>query len=188
MVKKLDQILVVDLEATCWEEGPPPDQEPEIIEIGLCVLDVATGRRLDNPSILVRPERSTISAYCTSLTTLTQEEIQEGVSLRDACRLLEREYDSREHLWASYGDYDRRMLRQQCQSHGVDYPFGRGHLNVKTLFAVAQNLPREVPLDRAMDLLGFPLEGTHHRGGDDAWNIARILAHLLLGIRRGTAL
>jgi hypothetical protein len=26
-------------------------------------------------------------------------------------------------------------------------------------------------------------EGTHHRGGDDAWNIAAILGHLLVQTR-----
>jgi len=35
---------------------------------------------------------------------------------------------------------------------------------------------------QALEMLGLPLEGTHHRGGDDAWNIARLLAELL---RRG---
>ncbi|HSN77189.1 MAG TPA: hypothetical protein VL334_19130 [Anaerolineae bacterium] len=27
--------------------------------------------------------------------------------------------------------------------------------------------------------LGLPLEGVHHRAGDDAWNIAAILAEIL---------
>ncbi len=30
MARKLDQILVVDVEATCWEGQPPPGQESEI--------------------------------------------------------------------------------------------------------------------------------------------------------------
>jgi len=33
-------------------------------------------------------------------------------------------------------------------------------------------------------MLGLPLEGTHHRGGDDAWNIAAILSALLLAMRK----
>lgn len=33
---------------------------------------------------------------------------------------------------------------------------------------------------QALELLNIPLEGTHHRGGDDAWNIAGILAKLIL--------
>ena len=34
-------------------------------------------------------------------------------------------------------------------------------------------------MDEALRLLGLPLEGTHHRGGDDAWNIAAVLLALL---------
>jgi inhibitor of KinA sporulation pathway (predicted exonuclease) len=38
-------------------------------------------------------------------------------------------------------------------------------------------------MDQALAVLGLPLEGTHHRGGDDAWNIAAILGHLLARAR-----
>jgi inhibitor of KinA sporulation pathway (predicted exonuclease) len=65
----------------------------------------------------------------------------------------------------------------------VPYPFGPGHLNVKTLFAVCHALPREMGMDAALERLDRPLEGTHHRAGDDAWNIAAILA-LLIGAGR----
>jgi inhibitor of KinA sporulation pathway (predicted exonuclease) len=183
MAKKLDQILVVDLEATCWPGEPPVGQESDIIEIGLCTLDVATGERLERVSIVVRPEHSVVSAYCTALTTLTQEEVDQGISFAEACALLRDRYGSRERLWASFGDYDRRMFESECESHGVEYPFGRGHINVKSLFAVVEGLPQELPLDEAMEWMGFPLEGHHHRGEDDAWNIARILGHLLLEAR-----
>jgi inhibitor of KinA sporulation pathway (predicted exonuclease) len=189
MAKKLDQILVVDLETTCWQGEPPPGQEREIIEIGLCVLDVATGRRLEKASILVHPRHSNVSEYCTALTTLTQQDVEHGTSLHQACQLLEQGYGSRQRLWASYGDFDRKQMQHECQAQGIEYPFGDGHINVKSLFAVVHNLRREVGLDRAMRLMGLPLEGTHHRGDDDAWNIARLLAEILLqagGARRGT--
>jgi inhibitor of KinA sporulation pathway (predicted exonuclease) len=183
LAKKLDQILVIDLEATCWQGDPPQGQDSDIIEIGVCILEVATGRRLEKASIVVRPERSTVSEYCTTLTTLTQEEVDQGISFREACILLQNRYSSKERLWASFGDYDRWMFERECQTHGVEYPFGQGHINVKSLFAVVENLDRELPLNGVMDRLGFPLEGHHHRGEDDAWNIARILGHLLLQAR-----
>ena len=53
MAKKLDKILVVDVEATCWDGKPPSGQESEIVEIGLCTLEVAAGERSDKQSILV---------------------------------------------------------------------------------------------------------------------------------------
>ena len=184
MAKKLDQILVIDIESTCWEGDPPAGQESEIIEIGLCTLEVASGERLENLSILVAPVRSHVSAYCTALTTLTQRDLQAGVPLAEACKLLEDEYLSKQRLWASYGDYDRRQFQRSCAGLGIDYPFGRGHINVKSLFAVARGLHREVSLAKAMEIQGWPLEGTYHRGSDDAWNIGRLLGHLLLRARR----
>jgi inhibitor of KinA sporulation pathway (predicted exonuclease) len=34
-------------------------------------------------------------------------------------------------------------------------------------------------MDGAIKLLGWTLEGRHHNGADDAWNIARIVAEML---------
>jgi inhibitor of KinA sporulation pathway (predicted exonuclease) len=50
---------------------------------------------------------------------------------------------------------------------------------VKSNFARQHGLRRKVGLAGALRVLGVPLEGVHHRGGDDAWNIALLLAHLL---------
>jgi len=183
--KKLDSILVVDVESTCWEGPPPTGEDNEIIEIGLCVLDVATGERKGRDSILVRPERSRVSEYCTKLTTLTQAQVDAGVSFAEACNLLKEKYGSDQRLWASYGDYDRQMFDRQCRERGVPYAFGKGHVNIKSLFAVTCGLPREMGLSRALKYLGLELEGTHHRGSDDAWNVAAILGRLLLAARAG---
>jgi len=40
-------------------------------------------------------------------------------------------------------------------------------------------------LDEAYKYLGLTMEGTHHRGDDDAWNIASILCQLLKSMRDG---
>ncbi|MBX9583740.1 MAG: exonuclease domain-containing protein, partial [Gemmataceae bacterium] len=162
---------------------PPKGQANDIIEVGLCPLDLATGRRLDKVSILVRPERSTVGPFCTELTTLTQEQVAAGVAFKDACKRLEDEYHAPERLWASYGDYDRRQFEKQCRDVGVRYPFGPSHLNVKTLCSVARKLPAECGLPQALALFGLPLEGTHHRGDDDAWNVAGLLAEVLKKLR-----
>lgn len=185
MARKLDLILVIDLEATCWRDKPPPDEQSEIIEVGLCVLDAATCERIEKRSILVRPERSTISEFCTELTTLTAEDLDDGMSFAEACSVLRREYDSRERLFASFGDYDRRQFERQCAELNVGYPFGPTHLNVKNLAASVFGWPHEDGLPTVLERLGLPLDGTHHRGHDDAWNIAAILAELLRGARSG---
>ncbi|MFU8827085.1 MAG: exonuclease domain-containing protein [Brevefilum sp.] len=180
MARKLDQILVIDVEATCWEGDPPAGQISEIIEIGLCVLDVASGTRETPRAIMVRPERSTLSDYCTQLTTITPEMVANGVSFAEACQLLQEEYRSFQRTWASYGDYDRLQFSKQCEEEGISYPFGRSHINVKNLLALQLGLKKEVGLQRGMQLMGLTPEGTLHRGVDDAWNIAAVLERVLL--------
>jgi inhibitor of KinA sporulation pathway (predicted exonuclease) len=184
MKRRLDQILVVDVEATCWDGPPPAGQESEIIEIGLCLLAVDSGQRLMRESLLVCPERSKVSEYCSRLTTLTQEQVELGMPFEQACRHLRDVHHARQRTMASYGDYDRLQFERQCRARSLPYPFGRTHLNVKNLLAIALGLPREVGLDRGLSMLGLPLEGTHHRGDDDAWNIATILSYLLKRMRK----
>ena len=183
--RTLDKIVVVDVESTCWSGDPPLGEPNEIIEIGICILDIATGERQERDSILVRPERSKISAFCTGKNTLTQEQVDRGIGFADACELLISKFKSSERPWASYGDYDRLMFERQCRERDIAYPFGKSHTNVKNLFAVFCGLSREVGMAGALQHLRIPLEGTHHRGGDDAWNIAAILSRIIHAARLG---
>lgn len=183
MAKDLDVILVVDVESTCWETNPPHGQTSDIIEIGLCPVDVKSLTRLEKRSILVKPARSAVSDFCTQLTTLTDEMLADASSFAEATDLLRKQYNSRNRLWASWGDYDRRQFERNCEDLGIAYPFGQGHLNLKTLFAVAHGHSREYGMAGALELLDMPLEGTHHRGHDDAWNIAAVLCELLKKMR-----
>jgi len=177
MVAGRGELLVVDVEATCWEGSTPPGQMSEIIEIGLCLFDVRTGTLSGKRAILVRPQRSKVSVFCTQLTTLTQEQVDGGIRFDEACAILEDEYDARNRLWASWGAYDRTMFQSQCQSFEVRYPFGERHLNTKQLFADLRG-HRPVGMQRALQMTDLSLEGTHHRGHDDAWNIGRLLAYM----------
>jgi inhibitor of KinA sporulation pathway (predicted exonuclease) len=179
VARQLDEIIVIDVEATCWEGAPPPGQHSEIIEIGVCVLNPLNGVRSTPKSILVRPEHSTVSPFCTRLTTLRPGDVSSGLAFADACRFLEQRYLTRSRSWASYGDYDRRQFRQQCATDGLPYPFGSTHINVKNLFALVAGYDKELGLAQAFAHLGWELEGTHHRGADDAGNIARLLGEIL---------
>jgi inhibitor of KinA sporulation pathway (predicted exonuclease) len=183
MSKLLDKLLVIDLESTCWEGPPPAGMTSEIIEFGLCVVDVAKLERGEKRCLLVKPVKSEISAFCTQLTTLTTADLHAAGTLAEAAQVLKKEYRGHERLWASWGDYDRNQLQRCCQDQSVSYPFGGRHLNVKTLFAVAHGLVKEIGLDAAYSQLGEKLEGTHHRGVDDAWNIAGLLCGLLRTMR-----
>ena len=179
MAKLLDKIIVIDLESTCWDGAPPEGQVSEIIEVGIVTVDTATLQRIDKRSVLIKPTKSSVSDFCTQLTTLTAAQLNDAGSLIDAAKILKKEFQSQDRLWASWGDYDRRQFERVCRESGVGYPFGISHLNVKTLFAVIHGLDQEIGLDMAYNKLGLHMEGTHHRGHDDAWNIAGLLCGLL---------
>ena len=99
MSRSLDKILVVDIESTCWEGGyPQRGQISEIIEIGVCTLDVLKLRREEKCSILVKPMKSRINDFCTSLTSITPEMVELAKPLGNACSVLEKEYDSRQRM------------------------------------------------------------------------------------------
>ncbi|MDT0302237.1 3'-5' exonuclease [Streptomonospora wellingtoniae] len=182
MASPRNLLNVVDVEATCWEGEPPDGQVSEIIEIGLTVVDLRAGERVARHGILVRPEHSTVGGFCTELTGLTQEQVDRGVGFTDACRLLAVEHEAGRRSWASWGDYDRRQFVRQCRATATPYPFGNRHTNAKAVFAQAHGLRNRAGMARALEVAGLPLEGRHHRGEDDAWNIAALVVSLA---RRG---
>jgi len=150
-----------------------------VIEMGVCLLDIRSGEITDRQSILIRPVYSSVSEFCTKLTTLTQEVVEKGIGFREACLKLEDEYQTKKRVWASYGDFDRRQFERECRLKKNPYPFGSRHINAKTLFAIKHRLTEEIGMDKALALLGMELVGTHHRGVDDAYNAARILCTLV---------
>ncbi|MDR6516247.1 3'-5' exonuclease [Chryseobacterium camelliae] len=176
-VNTTDHILIIDLEATCWNDRTPKGQQSEIIEIGVCLMDARTGKVLQSEGILVKPRFSTVSPFCTELTSITQQMLDdEGIMLGDAFDILRAEYNSEHLTWASYGNYDLNMLKDQSAKFRVDYPLSDDHMNVKTLFAqLHPTVRKSVGMARALGELNFRLEGIHHRGMDDARNIAKIL-------------
>ncbi|NBM16915.1 3'-5' exonuclease [Streptomyces sp. GC420] len=178
-----DLRCVIDVEATCWEDEPPPGSVGEITAIGLTVVDLGALERVSPHRIPVRPARSAVSAFCTALTGLTQAEVDTGVGFGEACRILAAEHGAGARPWTSWGDCDRHRFTRQCRATGTPYPLGRRRTNAKAAFTQARGLRRRPGTAGALRMAGLPLEGRHHRGGDDAWNIAA----LVLSLARGDA-
>lgn len=173
-MKTTDKIIVIDLEATCWKGVQPKGQVSEIIEIGIALLDANTGAITDNTGLLIKLTRSVVSQFCTELTTITQELLEtEGISFDEACKFLAKNYW--QYTWASYGAYDLKMIKSQCEIRKITYPLSQDHINVKELFTEVKELNKKVGMNGALQILNIPLEGTHHRGVDDAKNIAKVL-------------
>lgn len=190
-MRKLDKIVIVDVESTCWESDQqrPSGEVSEIIEIGITTVNLDTLVIDKAASIIVKPTRSEISTFCTQLTTLTPEYVDLlGISFRSACDYIKTKYKTNDRTWASWGDYDRTMFEKQCADMGVDYPFGPRHINLKNTFSVFENFSKELGMSKALDEIGAKLEGTHHRGHDDAANIAKIFAFMAETYRRDSNL
>lgn len=175
----LDVIDVIDVEATCREGDPPRGQVSEIIEIGLTAVDLASGERVGKHRLLVRPRRSSVSPFCAELTGLTQAEVGAGVDFAEACRVPAVEHEAGLRPWASWGDHDRKQFTRQCRATGVPYLFGQRHWNAKPVFTEAHGLRRRPGMAQALEVARLPLEGRHHSGADDAWNIAGLVLHLV---------
>ena len=185
--KPLNKINVVDVESTCWQPNAPDGMWSEIIEIGIGQLDLNTWEFTKNQGILVHPTQFGVKAigdFCTSLTSITQDMVaKDGISFSDACKILIKDYGSKEYIWASFGDYDRKMFEGQCHRECIQYPFGPRHINVKTLSALSNNLSKEVEVISALTSWGGTFEGTHQRGVDDVKNTAKVLTGVMKKMR-----
>lgn len=182
MAKLLDKLIIIDLEATCWEDGNynrPDRQQSEIIEVGIAVYNILKHEIEVNESIIIKPQFSKISDFCTKLTTLTQNDVDKGVSLDDACRKLAEYGANGQRTWASWGDYDRTQLERECKLKQIKFPFGKTHLNLKNLFSILMQTNRECSVSDALRKFKLDFEGTQHRGIDDSKNIARIFKELM---------
>ncbi len=87
-MKTTNQIIIIDLEATCWENDRiPTGQKVDIIEMGICKLDLISNTISQKQSIYVIPERSEINRFCTKLTGITPQLIEEkGIYFEEACK------------------------------------------------------------------------------------------------------
>ncbi len=177
-------LLIVDLEATCWENRVTPEGEPqsihnmEIIEFG-CVLATRAGELLGSKSFLVRPTKNPkLSEFCTSLTSISQSMVEAAPPYSDACRMLDAWLGQphEDFIWCSWGNYDRLHIRAAGQEYGTAPTFMRcPHLNLKRIWRRTTGQKRKNGMIHALAFHGLTIEGHHHRGVDDARNMARLL-------------
>ncbi len=171
-------MLVIDLEATCDEGDGLPAIDMEIIEIG-AVWATAEGTVLDTFQALVRPVlRPQLTPFCRQLTNIQQADV-DGAELFPvvAARLASfaQRHQAPGATWGSWGQFDAKQLARDCERHGIDSPLAAfEHVNLKRRFAKARKI-KEVGMARALQMVGLPLDGAHHRGLDDARNIAKLL-------------
>lgn len=172
--------LVIDLEATCDRGGALPPKDTEIIEIGAVLVRGRTFEPAGEFQTFVRPvARPRLTPFCTELTSIAQADVDAAPTFPAALAALAAFVGGREALFCSWGEYDRNQFKRDAQRHRVGLPFGGRHLNLKALFSEALGEGERYGMAGALRRVGLALEGTHHRGIDDARNIARLLPFAL---------
>ena len=152
----------------------------EIIEIGAVRLDAAL-TIVDEFACFVRPVvEPELSQFCTALTTITQADVDAADMFAAVFGRFLEWIGTGPYRLCSWGFFDVGQFRLDCTRFGLVFPqeFESDHVNIKQLFADWKGV-RRCGMTAALDLLGLPLVGTHHRGIDDACNIARIVQETL---------
>jgi inhibitor of KinA sporulation pathway (predicted exonuclease) len=175
--------LIVDLEATCSDDGTVPRHEMEIIEIGAVMQSSRTFEIETEFQTFVRPVRHPeLTAFCNELTGITQDDVAPAPPFPKALETMKRWMHAFDDaLFCSWGDYDRNQFLQDCEYHRVAYPFRSGHLNLKAEFSRTFGHRKKLGIAQALRHLGMSFEGAHHRGLDDARNIARVVRRGCMG-------
>lgn len=168
--------LVIDLEATCDENHRIARANTEIIEIGAVIADGETLEITREFQTFVRPiVHRKLTDFCTKLTSIRQADVDGAPTFPGALAALRAFVGEGAMRFCSWGDYDREQFERDAARHRLTLPFRGAHLNLKRAFSERLGEPRPYGMAAALRRVGLPLRGTHHRGIDDARNIARLL-------------
>lgn len=180
--RRVNRFLVVDLEATCSDDGSILPEDMEIIEIGAC-WTTENGVVLHRFQHFVKPlTKPKLTPFCMALTGISQADIDDAPMFPVAAKALKEFVAERLEpgaVWMSWGAYDMKQIARDAVRHGIDSPLTIPHQNAKKMFAKVQRIGKEVGMTKACELSGRPLQGQHHRGLDDAVNIAGLMPWIL---------
>ncbi len=176
--------IILDFEATCEENNRSFFNE--IIEFPSVVLDSQEMKCISEFRTFVKPQKNPIlSDFCTKLTGITQQQVNEGISLKEALQKYDtwlQELFKKDDSWTfvTCGNWDlATILPKNCEAYGISLPnYFASFVNIKTTF---KNFYHENPMGMANMLryLKLELEGKHHSGIDDCRNIAKIVIKLM---------
>jgi inhibitor of KinA sporulation pathway (predicted exonuclease) len=171
---RLDRVLSVDFEMTCWDGEPPLGQVSEIIQIGIAEIDNESMTRVRSESWYIRNEMSDVSPYCTQLTGITPAILRKrGIQLGEAGRIISKKFGSRNKGWLAWGS-DKSAIDKDCKTKGVEPFLSNAFFNVGLLYSMVASESRSVGLDDAAARFGISFEGRPHDAGTDADVLAEV--------------
>lgn len=178
----MKKIAIIDLECTCDNSKTPliPRDKMEIIEIGCVIADIE-GNTYETFNVFVKPVLyPTLTQFCKELTTITQEQIDNGITIKQALTLLDEFlFENNIEFYGSWGDFDKNQILKDIRNSGLNassFPFLKlKHINISKEYFTRQGLNRKCGVGNALRRQGMTFIGTQHRGIDDVKNIARLI-------------
>jgi inhibitor of KinA sporulation pathway (predicted exonuclease) len=166
--------IVFDLEATCWDGFDKSHNET--IEIG-AVLVNESKEIVSEFQRFIKPLRFPIlSEFCKKLTSIQQTDVDSASYFNEVIEDFKAWFkrDAESYLLCSWGIYDKKQFESDCLLYGIDDSWINPHCNLKKQYGEFKGLQRAIGMQNAILIEKMKLEGTHHRGIDDARNIAKI--------------
>ncbi|XP_056359402.1 ERI1 exoribonuclease 2 [Oenanthe melanoleuca] len=193
-------LVVLDFEATCWAERG--QRGPEIIEFPAVLLNTSTGVIESEFHMYVQPqEHPILSEFCTELTGITQNQVDEGVPLNICLsqflkwiQKIQKEKkiifttDSQSNCtseakacaFVTWTDWDLGVcLHYECKRKQLHKPdILNSWIDLKATYRAFYNR-KPKGLNGALQDLGIVFEGREHSGLDDSRNTARLAWRLI---------
>lgn len=174
---------IIDLECTC--DSPNfPRNEMEIIEIGAIVID-NDFNIIDQFDIFVKPTIHTqITAFCHELTSITQEDVDNGLELEQALTELQTFLSNNQvEKWYSWGFFDKNKILSEISNKELPSDkFSKfteiKHENASNTFMFKRGLKNKKGVSKALAILKLDFIGRKHRAIDDVININQILKNM----------
>lgn len=166
-------VNVIDTERTCW-----PDREigpAEIISIG--IIKMHLGEIVDKYYTTIRPKiNRKLSKYCTDLTKLTQEEVDQSLYFEQMFPRISEFLGGRNNLTVSWGRDDLCIIKQMGLSK-IRQTYEWEFVNLSKVY---QNIyGRKESLPNALLKYEIIPEGEQHHALWDAHNTALLYSKML---------
>jgi inhibitor of KinA sporulation pathway (predicted exonuclease) len=169
------KIVCFDLEMCCWDDPEQARDVGEIISIGLVEMCLATGKQLRTAEYIVKPEKDTVSSFCTKLTGITQAQVdKQGKPLEKVLERIKAKFGGAHKVYVAWGN-DAFVLDEECAEKGFFSPITNS-INAALLFMVKhRHNGGRIGMKKAMTQYGLDFEGRQHNALVDAKNLAKLI-------------
>ncbi|KAI8854704.1 hypothetical protein BC829DRAFT_379452 [Chytridium lagenaria] len=183
-----DFLVAIDLESTCDENHSNPSEakvrrdQGEIIELSFAVIDVALKEIVHRQQIFVRPEKTVLTPFCTTLTGITSAQLDAAEPLKYALKTVDTFIQSK----------IISLQKKFCfVTHGIPLPHYYNvfydvirEVNHWLLISGHRTASPKTSINGLCNVINLAHEGRPHSGMDDANNIARISVAVLESLEK----